>query len=186
MCRKMKWNIRYYSLFLRAQTIKALGSLSGSYSLYQLEIRFIMALVEAKNRIFKRFIKLLRLSESKCFVIHWSDIYHPFAHTPGSNVKSKPHMYIPNDIPYRTVHKANHKHLCGERVMKGSKSEISHLLPWFSLLLISSFHPVPEEDISRTADNPRGGRPFFLPPLGQMVFAYWHIVNLVTQVTGSS
>lgn len=109
-----------------------------------------------KARILYSKASLSYCNDLNCFVMQRRDIYYTlfFVLTPPEAMYNlNPHLFIPpNDGSYRTVHKAKHKLL-----------EKLHL-PWFSVLFSCSLSsaPFPEEDISRTADNPQR-RKAFLP-----------------------
>lgn len=99
-----------------------------------------------------------------CDTLKWCILTALFARSPRRNVKSQSHIYIPNDVPTRTIHKQTTNSFVQKEGGKGFKSEKSHLFLWFSVLLSSSLPSTPfsEEDISRTADVPQR-RKAFLP-----------------------
>lgn len=81
-------------------------------------------------------------------------------------------MSIPNSVPYKAVHRANPKLLCRNSEEKALKVKNHIFFPGFPFPSLPSI-PSPETSSPfPTPHIPPGERPFFLPPLGQMVFAF--------------
>lgn len=119
--------------------------------------------MEGQSHAYSKASLLLQLSESKCFVIHWRDICYTFsAHSPRRNIQPKPHMSIPNGLPYKAVHRANPKLLCRnseEKALKVKKITSSFLV--FLSFLFHSSNPL-KPPLS-TPPSPPPRREAFLP-----------------------